>query len=423
VRNKLEWLKVYLPGIALALAVMAFAWQYVEPAPPDTIRLAVGPADSSYHWLGERYQEILKPQGLQVELVESKGSQENLELIRDGKADAAFVQSGVNLGKDDKTDLFFLASLFPEPLWIFSREDEKREDLLHLSGKKLGIGPEGSGSRALALSILSAMGLEQTNTLTEDSDPEMLRSGELDYLFLVTSPNSPTLRGLLEDESLHLVSLRRAPGLVKHFEFVSFITLHEGAVDLAKNLPDKDVSLVASTATLVVGEKFHPALTGVVLGAADKVHGQPGPLQERDNYPSAAHGSFPLTQEAQYYHKNGPGFLQGKIPYKVAATLERMIILLLPFLTIVLPLAKILPALYAWRLNRRLHEPYKELLRLENEVGEDSFLEEIDKVEKDARKLADMPASYGADVHNLLAHIERLKRKHEKQTTNETLSN
>jgi uncharacterized protein len=411
-RTKLEMLKVYLPGIALALAVMIFAWQYVEPAPPDSIRMAVGPADGSYHWLGERYQEILKKEGLDVILIESNGSEESLELIRDGKADAAFVQGGVNLGKEDETEFFFLASLYPEPLWIFSREEDRADDLVNLKGKKFGVGKEGSGSHFLATSILSTMGLLEKNEIVDDNGIEALHSGKIDYLFWFGSPNSPQLRELLEDRSLHLLSLRRASGVVKHFDSISTITLHEGSVDLAKNLPQHDVKLLASTATLVVGPDFHPALTGVILSAADVVHGQPGPLQERGHYPSAAHGSFPLTPEADYFHKNGPGFLQGKVHYKAAATLERLIILLLPFLTIVLPLARLLPALYSWRLNRRLHKPYKELLRLENEVGEDDFLEQLSEVEEEARKLADMPASYGADVHNLLAHIERLKRRH-----------
>ncbi|MFA5508287.1 MAG: TAXI family TRAP transporter solute-binding subunit [Vulcanimicrobiota bacterium] len=405
-------LKVYLPGILLAIAALVVAWQYVEPAPPDSIRLAVGPQDSSYYWLGQRYQEVLKQQGLSVELVESEGSRENLELIRGGQADAAFVQSGVSLGKEQSDGFFFLASLFPEPLWVFTRGKESRDQLLDLEGQKLGIGNPGSGSHFLAGSILTGMGLDQKNRLVEDNRPDSLRSGTIDFLFLLGSPNSPEVRALLEDDSLQLVGLRRAPGIAKHFESISFLTLPEGSVDLAGNLPSHTVSLLASTATLVVGPDFHPALTGVLLGAAQEIHGQPGALQERGQYPTAEFGSFPMTAEAAYFHENGPGFLQGKLPYKVAATLERLVILLIPLLTVILPLSKILPAIFAWRLNRRLHQPYKELLRLENQVGQEDFPEQLTEVESQARALHDMPPSYGAEVSNLLSHVERLKRRH-----------
>ena len=93
--------------------------------------------------------------------------------------------------------------------------------------------------------------------------------------------------------------------------------------------------------------------------------------------------------------------------------------MLLPFLTVIIPLARILPAIYSWRLNRRLHQPYKELLRLENKVGEEGFPEQLAEVEKAARALHDMPASYGAEVHNLLTHIERLKRRHAEEMKKE----
>ncbi len=412
-RLKWEWLKVYLPGILLGLAALVIAWQYARPAPPDSIRLAVGPTDSSYYWLGQRYQELLKEQGLGVELVESRGSHQNLEMIRDGMADVAFVQSGVTLGREQSQGFYFLGSLFPEPLWIFARDMQPREQLLDLEGKNLGIGPEGSATHFLAGSLLSGMGLQESNELIEDNEPESLRSGDIDYLFLVASPNSPHLRALLEDPTLQLISLRRAPGILRHFESMSQVTLQEGSVDLAANLPSQRTELLASTATLVVGEGFHPALTGVLLGVASRVHGQPGALEERGQFPNGEHGSFPLTREAEHFHHHGPGFLQGRLPYKLAATLERLMILLLPLLTVILPLAKILPALYTWRLDSRIHKPYKELLKLESQVGEAGFTEELERVESEARMLADMPASYGAQVQNLLLHIERLKRRHQ----------
>ncbi len=414
-----EWLKVYLPGTLLGVAAFALAWQYVEPAPPSTVRMALGPSESSYFWLGERYREVLLEQGLEVELLESKGSTENLEMIRDGRADIALVQSGVSLGKEEPYGFAFLASLFPEPLWVFTRDSAPRADLLGVEGKRLGIGPAGSGSFHLARAVLTGMGLAEQNELVESNEKALLEEGELDLLFLVASPNSPQLRELLEDDDLQLISFRRAAGVTKHFDSITHLTLEEGSVDLKGNLPGQKTELLASSATLVVGEGFHPALTGVVLGAATKIHGQPGALQERGEYPSPEHGSFPLTREADYFHQNGPGFLQGLLPYKAAATLERLVILLLPLLTVILPLAKILPALYAWRLNSRIHRPYKELLRLENQVGEPTFLQELQEVEKEARALADMPASYGAQVQNLRLHIERLRRSHHESIKSE----
>lgn len=410
-----EKLKIYVPGFILAVLAVAFAWQYVEPAPPDSIRLAVGPEDGSYAWLGGKYQELLRKQGLEIVLVHSNGSRDNLELIREGKADAGFVQSGVTLGKEEQYSFSFLASLYLEPLWVFMKGPDDRTDLLGLEGKTLAIGPEGSGSHFVAGALLKAVEVAEQNTLVLENTPEVIKKGAADFLFVLASPNSPQVLELLQDDSLALLSFRRADGIVTRLDSLSHLKLREGAVDLGQNLPAQDTNLLASAATLVVGQEFHPALTSVLLSAAQNIHGQPGPLQGRGDFPSPDYGSFPLTREAEYFHKNGPGFLQGKLPYKAAATLQRLIILLLPFLTIVLPLAKILPAIYSWRLNRRLHKPYKELLALENEVGAPDFLDRLQEVEAEARKLVDMPASYGAEVQHLLHHIERLKARHQAQ--------
>lgn len=411
-----EKLKVYLPGLLVAILAVGIAWQYVEPAPPSSIRLATGPEGSSYAWLGERYREVLKKEGLEVVLVESQGSLENLELIKDGKADIGFVQSGVTLGKEDETPFYFLASLYLEPLWIFVKKPDERSDLLKLKEKTLAVGPEGSGTHFVVTSLLQAVGVDESNILLLENEPSLLSDGKADILFFLGSANSSQVLELLNDPAVTLMNYRRADGAAIHFDFMSHLKLREGAVDLAKNLPGRDTDLLATASTLVIGEKFHPALTSVVLAAAQEIHGQPGPLQARGDFPSPEYGTYPPTPEAEYFHKNGPGFLQGKLHYKAAATLQRLIVMLLPLLTIVLPLAKILPAIYAWRLNSRLHKPYKELLALEARVGEDDFSDRLAEIEKEARKLVDMPASYGAQVQNLLNHIEHLRERHQRAT-------
>lgn len=408
VSQRLEALKVYLPGILIALLAFAFAWRYIEPAPPGVMRLAVGPAGSSYHWLGQRYAEVLKAQGLQVELVESGGSYDNLQRIRAGEADAGFVQSGVTL-PDSEGEFFSLGSLYFEPLWVFTRGEQPLDDLMALQDKRIGIGEQHSGSNFLAHELLGQTGLVDKNTLVDNNRAEALLRGQLDVLFLVSSPNAPAVRQLLSAEKVRLMSFRRARGYTKHFPLLSELTLYEGAVDLAADLPQRDVRLLATTATLVVGKNFHPALSSVVLSAARDIHQQRGALQERDQFPTADYVSFALTREAEYFHENGPSFLQGRIPYKLAATLERVLIMLLPLLTVVLPLAKILPAIYAWRMKSKILAPYKELLELEGQREQDDFEQRLDQIEEKARALVSMPASYAPDIENLLLHIERLR--------------
>ncbi|MCB1882075.1 MAG: hypothetical protein KDI54_18805 [Gammaproteobacteria bacterium] len=283
--------------------------------------------------------------------------------------------------------------------------------MLDWEGKRLGVGPARSGSHVLAESLLTSAGLSEKNQLLEANEPEQLALGRLDAIFLVASPNAPAVRQMLADSRLQLVSFRRAEGYTRHLRYLSHLRLVEGAVDLSGNLPGRDVELLAPAATLVVSKRFHPALTGVLLGAATEIHQDPGPLHQRGDFPSPDFGSFPLTREAEFFHKNGPSFLQGRVPYKVAATLERLLILLLPFLTVILPLAKILPAIYAWRMKNKIYKPYKELLALENQTDRPDFVERLDRLEQEAKELLAMPPAYGSEVANLLLHVERLRNR------------
>ncbi len=403
-QRRIEFLKVYLPGILVAVLAFSLASRWVEPAPPDRLRLAVGPEGGSYHWLGQRYQEVLAQQGLEIELVESTGSPESLDLLLAGEAEAAFVKSGVTPVED--SSLQSLASLYFEPLWVFTKESEV-DDLLVLEDLQIAVGEPQSGGYFLAEKLLRGTGAMARNQLVQVGGIEAFQNGSVDVVFLIASPNNPDVRTLLETEGVELISFRRAAGFTKHYPFLSQLSLPEGSIDLAKNLPHQQTEMLAPAATLVVGEKFHPALAGVVLAAARTLHSPAGPLNQRGAFPSPDYVSFPLTHEAEFFHENGPSFFHGRLPYKTAAVLERILILLLPLVTVVLPLAKILPAIYNWRMKSKIYEPYKELLEFE---GQEYDEERLDAIEAKVRSLLTMPPAYGPEVHQLLAHIHRIRR-------------
>ena len=49
-----------------------------------------------------------------------------------------------------------LGSVYPQPLMVYCRHPEPVELLSQLKGKRLAVGPEGSGTRVLALKLLKA---------------------------------------------------------------------------------------------------------------------------------------------------------------------------------------------------------------------------------------------------------------------------
>ena len=91
------------------------------------------------------------------------GSVENLALLQDAKSGVhvAFVQGGIGSPRSHP-GLAALGSLYYEPLWLFTRL-RALEDLRPLVGARIAVGPEGSGTRAVALRLLAENGLDKDN--------------------------------------------------------------------------------------------------------------------------------------------------------------------------------------------------------------------------------------------------------------------
>ena len=84
------------PFLLLAAGLLALAYWWLDPNPPKTVTLATGPAQSAYDEFGKRYAKALAAYGIEVKLLPSEGSSENLDLLRSGRADLGFVQGGSN---------------------------------------------------------------------------------------------------------------------------------------------------------------------------------------------------------------------------------------------------------------------------------------------------------------------------------------
>lgn len=415
-----ESLFVYGPGILLAIFGFLFAWRYVDPAPPYKIVLGTGSKESDYYDIGSRLAERLAGRGLEVVIKETAGSSANLGLLESSKVDIAFVQGGITPGFEEPV-LKALGSMYLEPLWLLRWEsDEPVQRLSDLKGKKLSIGAAGSGTRTLCLALLKECQVDTENELLElgaGAAVEALLNRELDGVFLVAPPKSVHLRKALATPGVELMDFRRSTALARLHPILEEVLVPEGSLEMALNLPKQPVHLVCPAATLVVRDDFHPALVGVVLAAAREVVGKPGILSDRDQFPSPEFCSFELREEAKIFYKRGASFLYRHLPFRLAATLDRMVIMLLPFLTLLIPLAKILPAIFDWRMRSKINKQYGALLRLETRLGSspaEELREEMEELEQRVEGLLTMPASYGADVHHLQVHLKTVKAKLEK---------
>ncbi len=409
-----EFWAILSPGIAVTLIGFFLALSFVGAPPPKTLRFASGSSWGAYNKFAQSFKRELAPQGLDIEVLETRGSTDNLKLLCEGKADIAFVQGGLK-SPDDSVKLVCLGSVYFEPLWVFVKSDEPVTLLSQLAGLRVAIGPEGSGTRAIALELLGdAEVLEEMTAVPiggEEAE-QKLYSGEIDAVFFIGSPTIPAVKRMLAAPGIQLAQFERAHAIERRHQFLSRLPLYAGVIDLKNGIPAQDVELLAPAATLVVREGFHKALPPVILSAAKEIHGEGTILSEHGDFPSPQFCSFPIEIEARHFYERGLSFLYRHLSFYLASGLDRMAILLLPFVGLMIPIVRLLPPVYNWSMKRKIYNRYRLLQRLENKVGLVPFeelMEELSTMEDAARKLATMPPAYGADIFALRSNLERVR--------------
>ena len=412
-----------LTSLPLALLIAGSFWlayQFVRPAPSDRLVITTGPGGGAYQLHARRYQEIISRNRVAVELRASSGSVENLQRlsIPATGVDAGLIQGGV-AAPGEAAGLVSLGSLYYEPLWVFYRAEAVLDHLGQLKGRRVAIGPEGSGVRKLAIRLLSAHEIDREPTALLDlpiaETPGAMRRGEVDASFIVAGPDSAVVQELLRVEGVRLMNMAQAATYTRLFPFLSSVRLPRGVIDLVQDIPAQDTTLVAATANLVAREDLHPALMSLLIQAAIEVHGPAGLFHRAGEFPAAVASEFPMSEEATRYYTSGPPFLQRYLPFWLAVFVERMIVLIVPLVVVMIPLMRFLPSLYSWQVRRRIYRWYGELKHLEQDLerSEDTrdtadFLVRLERIEQHASRVK-VPLAYSDLLYNLRLHIQLVR--------------
>ena len=393
--------------------------------------MATGPEGGAYHEVGKRYRELLATHGIELQLLPTAGALENLARLRDprSRVEVGLLQGGITSEKESP-ELESLGTVFYEPLWFFYRGVIGGKELEQLRARKLSIGPEGSGTRALALELLARHGIDQHFAellpFTPQEAGEKLLRGEIDAALMLASWDSPVVRRLLAEETIGLASFPRADAHVALYPFLTKLTVPAGVGDLAKNRPPTDVTLFAPKASLVVRKDLHPAIQSLLLDAAEQIHSRPGIFQHSRQFPAAESIDLPLSSDARQFYKSGQPFLQRHLPFWLAVAIGRLLVLLIPLVGVIYPLFRFMPALYAWEIRWRIFRMYRELRLLEKDSGSrdtgrtlDDLNEGLNRLEEKASRLQ-VPLFYANLLYTLRMHIavvrERLTRTERRPT-------
>lgn len=414
-----DFLKVYWPLVAVAFAGVLLALMLMDPAPPKTIRFAAGSPGGAYHAFAERYQRLLAEEGVEVELVETQGSIDNLRLLDDSEVDVGLVQGGLSTPRDEEK-LRSLGGLFPEPFWVFVRQDVEAETLGDLRNLRMAVGGQGSGTRMLALELETDYGGEWVDasrlSLSGNAAATALLAGEIDAAAFAASIEASYVDRLLRSDEVRLMRFDRAPALARRHEALSDIVLLRGVVDIGLNVPAEDVPLVAPVAQLVVRKDLHPAIESLLMDAAMAIHSEGTLLAAGGQYPDPDVTDLPITDQARRYYQDGPSFLRRYFSFDVANFLERAWILAIPLLTLLFPLVRVAPPIYRWRVRRKIYVWYADLRELEDRGRAAESQETCNTVLDDLENLqaeigaVEVPLSYTDDLYRLRSHVEFVKQ-------------
>lgn len=395
-----DFVRVKWPAIAILITalVMGFAILVtLASMPPRVVVIATGSEGGTYYEVGKRYQAVLARNNVEVRLVPTVGSVENVAALLDPQSEVSvgLVQGGI-IGSGGQSELRSLGTLFYEPYWWFRRRDIQGVRVPSLRGRKISIGAEGSGTQALSLHLLKKFGIvgdhvTELLSLSPKVAREKLLSGEIDVAFLVAAWESPIIQQLLADDSIEITEYPRADALVALNPFLSKLMVPRGAADLVRDQPPSDITLIGTKASLIVRRDLHPAIQYLLLQAAQEIHQAPSIFNKASEFPAAEGIDVPLSSEAQRFYKSGLPFLHEYLPFWMATLVANLIILFIPIFGVLYPVLRVLPQLYDWMMRSKVLRIHRQLRSLETEMA--------------------TARSRGQETHEMIARVDRLEEQ------------
>jgi len=409
---------ILLTGLVMVVAVFFF----VHSAPANTITITTGPEGSSFYSSAVKYSKILARQGVRLKILTSQGSLDNLQRLNDPsfKVDVGFVQDGLGTGPNDK--LVSLGSVSYQPLMVFYRGTPV-SSLAELAGKRIVVGPVGSGTRQLVLTLLDANGIDPGGPATlldwaADQSSQALLDGKVDAIFLMGEDASVTiLRQLLRTPDIHLASFSQAEAYTRKFSWLSVLKLPEGAIDLGKNIPQQDIYLIGPTVELVARKGLHPALSDVLLEAAQAVHGNATLFQSKGQFPAPMEHDFQISADAARFYRSGKSFFYHHLPFWLASLTSRIVVVFIPTIVVMIPILRSVPTVYRWRIQSQIYRWYRALLAVERDLmleepteeSRRALIERLDAIEQAVNKMR-ISAFFAEQFYALRGHIDFVRQ-------------
>lgn len=325
-------------------------------------------------------------------------------------------QGGIS-DSDRSPDLLSLGRMNYQIYWIFHRTAEPLDDLRQLKGKRIAVGPSGSGQRVMAEKILGLGGVNSENTalldLSAKGAEEGLNDGQIDALFLPIALDAPILKTLLKNPRFRAMSFTEADAVTRIFPFLVRLVLPRAVIDFENVVPATDLILIAATNVVLVRKEIHPALIDLLAQAIVEAHGRSGILQQAGEFPTLIDPEYPLAPGARDFYKNGPSFLNRYLPFWMTSYAQRIIAVLVAVIAIVLPVFSYAPKLYLWLVQDRMRKLYRRLRLVDKALLTELTAPQVQSLQTDLdgidRAASIVPMRNSDLFFDLRTHIDRTR--------------
>jgi len=411
---------VVIASAAIVLAVLYVAYRFVDPLPPRHLTIAAGMAGSVYDSLARRYAQILARHGVELEIRNSAGAVQDVDLLRDpaSRVQVALTTFGFT-ELTDEDNLYSLGGIFDAAIFVLYRNEERINIFAQFRGKRLSIGMPGTALRSLMLQVLKVTDALDASTDLSGLDPtraiDALIAGEIDVA--IVPQDGDALQRALGAPGIRLMSVAQAEAIAKTVPGLKHVVLSRGLISLTRDIPDSDIDLLASRNRLLVRKDLHPALQYLLLEAMRKVHWPAGMFNRLGEFPAEQANDLPLSPTAEAFYRSGPTFWQRYTSFWLTSLLSRIIFFVIPVVAALIPVIGFALPFYRWLHIRRIDQLHRALGNLERELAGTAdgsrFVEYQTRIVEigSAVRLHKVARPFEVDLHRLRIHLRMVQEE------------
>lgn len=295
-----------------------FGWEWIRSRKQiTTLVIATGSKKGEYYAFAQALAEViaLNNNQIKIEVLETNGSRENEQLLREKKVEMAIVQGDTPLSPSARSIRF----LFPETFHLIASKKSNIQNVEDLRGKRVGIMPEGSGSNALFWPLSYHYGITEIDfepvMLPYAQAQEALNEGDIDALFQVIALRNSAISELLANGQNYLVPIDQAEALQLTLPALEATTIPKGTYNGAIPIPETNLPAVGVRAILLTHRDVDPNIIHEITRIlSEEIHEiiqrhPPSVLIGQDNTTKSFAVAYHEGARA-YYNQDQPSFLE-----------------------------------------------------------------------------------------------------------------